>query len=86
MHTADDTPARLAIGTAGQVLQVNAGATAPEWAALPSSGGETLITTTEADNSVSSYTFSSLGSYKHLRFVITKLQTTAADNRAIGIS
>ena len=30
--TADDTPARLAIGTAGQVLQVNSGATAPEWA------------------------------------------------------
>lgn len=29
--------ARLAIGTAGQVLQVNSGATAPEWAAL--SGG-----------------------------------------------
>jgi hypothetical protein len=35
--TADDTPARLAIGTAGQVLQVNSGATAPEWAA-PASG------------------------------------------------
>ena len=27
------TPARLGIGTAGQVLQVNSGATAPEWAA-----------------------------------------------------
>ena len=26
------TPARLGIGTAGQVLQVNSGATAPEWA------------------------------------------------------
>ena len=32
------TPARLGIGTAGQVLQVNAGATAPEWAA-PAGGG-----------------------------------------------
>ena len=31
------TPARLGIGTAGQVLQVNSGATAPEWAA--SAGG-----------------------------------------------
>lgn len=30
--TAADTPARLAIGTANQVLRVNAGATAPEWA------------------------------------------------------
>jgi hypothetical protein len=32
------TPARLAIGTAGQILQVNSGATAPEWAAAPSAG------------------------------------------------
>jgi hypothetical protein len=30
--TAADTVARLGIGTAGQVLQVNSGATAPEWA------------------------------------------------------
>ena len=35
--TAADTLGRLAIGTAGQVLQVNSGATAPEWAA-PASG------------------------------------------------
>jgi phosphoribosyl-AMP cyclohydrolase len=32
------TPARLGIGTAGQVLTVNSGATAPEWA-TPSAGG-----------------------------------------------
>ena len=31
------TPARLGIGTVGQVLQVNSGATAPEWA-TPASG------------------------------------------------
>ena len=49
--TANDTPARLALGTAGQVLKVNSGATAPEWAAatggkdnwvLLNSGGTTL--------------------------------------------
>ena len=34
--TADNTPARLAIGTAGQVLKVNSGATAPEWGAASS--------------------------------------------------
>jgi hypothetical protein len=34
------TPARLGIGTAGQVLTVNSGATAPEWAA-PAGGGLT---------------------------------------------
>jgi hypothetical protein len=32
------TPARLGIGTAGQVLQVNSGATAPEWATPGGSG------------------------------------------------
>ena len=30
--SAANTPARLALGSAGQVLQVNAGGTAPEWA------------------------------------------------------
>jgi len=83
--TAADTVARLAVGTNGYTLVANSStSTGLEWVAA-SSGGETLITTTEADNTVTSYTFSSLGSYKHLRFVITKLQTTAADNRAIGI-
>ena len=36
---------RLGLGTAGQVLTVNSGATAPEWAAI-SAGGMTLISTT----------------------------------------
>ena len=40
--TAAGTLARLAIGTARQVLQTNAGATAPEWAASPQS----VLTTT----------------------------------------
>lgn len=40
-----NTNSRLAIGTAGQVLQVNSGATAPEWA-TSSSGGMTLLSTT----------------------------------------
>lgn len=35
--TAADTVARLGIGTAGQVLKVNSGATAPEWGAASSS-------------------------------------------------
>jgi hypothetical protein len=39
--TANDTPARLALGTAGQVLTVNSGATAPEWA-TPAGGGKIL--------------------------------------------
>ena len=51
------TPARLGIGTAGQVLTVNSGATAPEWAA-PAGGGKVLqvvnatyaVETTSASN------------------------------------
>jgi len=39
--TAADTLTDLAIGTAGQVLQVNAGATAPEWTTPAASGGNT---------------------------------------------
>jgi microcystin-dependent protein len=31
-------PAQLAIGTAGQVLKVNSGATAPEWGQVPTAG------------------------------------------------
>jgi hypothetical protein len=37
------TPVRLGIGTAGQVLKVNSGATAPEWGAAGGASGLTLI-------------------------------------------
>jgi hypothetical protein len=37
-YTSGTAKARIAIGTAGQVLQVNSGATAPEWAAAPAAG------------------------------------------------
>jgi hypothetical protein len=40
------TPVRLGIGSAGQILKVNSGATAPEWGAAPAAGGYTLISTT----------------------------------------
>jgi hypothetical protein len=36
--SAADTLARLGIGTAGQILAVNSGATAPEWTTAPSGG------------------------------------------------
>jgi hypothetical protein len=36
--SAANTPARLGIGTASQLLAVNSGATAPEWVAAPSAG------------------------------------------------
>lgn len=64
-----NTNTRLALGTAGQVLTVNSGATAPEWA-TPSSGGMTLISTTTMSGG--SITLSSIPStYVHLQLVIT---------------
>jgi hypothetical protein len=61
-------PTRLGIGTAGQVLQVNSGATAPEWATA-SSGGMTLLSTTSLSGS--SVTVSSIsGSYTDLRIIV----------------
>ena len=56
---------RLALGTAGQILQVNSGANAPEWATPAAAGGMTLISETVA-SSLSSLSFTSLGSYKQL--------------------
>jgi hypothetical protein len=67
--TADDTPARLAIGTAGQVLQVNSGATAPEWAAPATGGGMTLISTITLSGATN--VFSSIpATYEHLQVLI----------------
>ena len=59
---------RLGLGTAGQVLQVNSGANAPEWA-TPSSGGMTLISTTTLTGA--SVTLSSIPqTYNNLQFVV----------------
>lgn len=62
------TPARLGIGTAGQVLQVNSGATAPEWATFATGGMTQLATGTLSGTST---TISSIsGSYRNLQLVI----------------
>ena len=59
---------RLGLGTAGQVLTVNSGATAPEWAAA-AVGGMTLISTTTLTGA--SVTLSSIPTtYKDLYLVI----------------
>jgi hypothetical protein len=69
---------RLPIGTAGQVLAVNSGATAPEWATL-SSGGMTLLSTTSL--STNSVTISSIsGSYKNLYILARDISVSTNDN------
>ncbi len=66
-YTTSTAKARIAIGTANQVLAVNSGATAPEWKTLQS-GGMTLISTTTLTGS--SVTLSSIPqTHKHLRLV-----------------
>jgi hypothetical protein len=80
------TPARLGIGTVGQVLTVNSGATAPEWATAATGGGLTLLSTTTFANTVTNFTVSSIsGSYKNLLIVGSGLQTNTASTGPIQL-
>jgi hypothetical protein len=65
------TPARLGIGTAGQVLTVNSGATAPEWKTPSSGSGLTLVKTQTIGSAVSSITVSSAFSSTYDNYLIT---------------
>jgi len=58
--TAADTVARLGIGTAGQVLKVNAGATAPEWGAAAGGGAVGCVLYKSADQSINNGTWTAL--------------------------
>jgi hypothetical protein len=68
--TAASTPARLGVGTNGQLLSADStAATGLAWTAAPSSGGMTLISTTTLTGA--SITLSSIPStYNHLQLVI----------------
>jgi hypothetical protein len=63
------TPARLGIGTAGQFLKVNSGATAPEWATL-SAGGMTEIATGNLTGSATIRIQSIPSTYKSLKLIV----------------
>jgi hypothetical protein len=54
------TPARLGIGTAGQVLRVNSGATAPEWATASSSSPASASARVDTDQATNSGTYTDL--------------------------
>jgi hypothetical protein len=53
--TGSDTFTKLSLGTANQLLRVNSGATAPEWATI-STGGLTLLSTTTLSNTTTNIT------------------------------
>jgi hypothetical protein len=67
--TGNDAFTKLSIGTAGQVLKVNSGATAPEWGAAAAGGGMTSLATGTLSSSTVNITSIS-GSYKNLQLVI----------------
>jgi hypothetical protein len=74
---------RLGLGTAGQVLTVNSGATAPEWTTI-SSGGMTLLSTTSLTGA--STTISGIsGTYTDLQIVLQGI-TAATANGFIRIA
>lgn len=64
------------LGTAGQVLTVNSGATAGEWADAGGGGGWELISTTTISGSPSSVSIS-LADYPVLRFEYVKIEHSA---------
>jgi hypothetical protein len=64
-------PVRLGIGTAGQVLTVNSGATAPQWSTAAGGGGMTLINSGGTTLSGATTTISSIpGTYNDLAIYI----------------
>jgi len=72
-----NTPARLGIGSTGQVLTVSGGI--PSWAAPASSGGMTLLSTTTVSGSPSTISATSINqSYKELFILITGIGLNAA--------
>jgi hypothetical protein len=74
------TPARLGIGTVGQVLQVNSGATAPEWATPAAGGGWTLISTSEPSGATA-VDFTSISS-TYTQLIVTWAGIYAASNNS----
>jgi hypothetical protein len=61
--SAANTPARLGIGTASQILAVNSGATAPEWVAAPSSGDKPVLQPSQSTFYIKPYTLAALTDY-----------------------
>lgn len=77
------TPARLGIGSTGQVLTVAAGV--PSWAAAPVSQKSFTLLSTTTTNTGSSFTISSLSGYDEIRVVLQNVRTNDTGNNAIRL-
>lgn len=72
------TPARLGIGTAGQVLQVNSGATAPEWADPAAANPSFSLLSTTTLTGASTFTISSLSGYNTFYMIVKNASSASA--------
>lgn len=79
--TAADTLVRLAKGTAGQVLRMNAGATAPEWGDVVGKLLGTITTTSGATQTLSGLT---LTGYRKLELVFKGVSGTSSATLSFG--
>lgn len=77
--TSNDTPARLAIGTANQVLQVNSGATAPEWVTAAGGANWSLLNIGGTSLTGASTTISGLSGYDDYLVLINRAGASAAN-------
>lgn len=79
-------PTRLGIGTAGQVLTVNSGATAPEWATPSSAGGGMTLLSTTSLSGVTTTVSGISGGYKNLIIFIKDYLVTSDFNCLVFIN
>jgi hypothetical protein len=86
--TAADTPARLAVGTNGQLLSADStAATGLAWVAAPTSGGMTEIASGSIANSATGFSLTSIaGTYKNLQLVIRNSYSSADINSKIRVN
>jgi len=83
--TGADAFSRLAVGANGTILTADsAEATGLKWTSV-ASGAYTALATTTLNNTATTYTYSSLGGYKHLVLVGNGLQTSNGGGGDIGL-
>ena len=69
-YTSSTAKARVAIGTAGQILQVNSGATAPEWA-TPAGGGDIVKVASASFSAAASITVDNCFTSTYKRYLVS---------------
>ena len=85
VFTFSTIPTRLGVGANDTVLTADSStATGLKWAAV-SAGGMTEIASTTLNNSASTYTYSSLGSYKHIIMIGQGLQGAGSSAESINV-